>query len=107
VRASCEAGREHRKASDYPFLWQRVQVCPHYPAFCLRHGSYGVRLNEHADEDDRGGHMAWEVWHWPSNTVESDWFMLSDAIKACRELYAAERWPDPADTTFVPRKATP
>jgi len=80
-------------AADFPFGWQRVKACPYYPTFWLRHGSYGVRLNEHADEDDRGGHTAWEVWHWPSNTVESDWFTFADAVRACRGLYAAERWP--------------
>jgi hypothetical protein len=75
-------------AADYPFLWQRVKVCPIYPEFVVVRGDYGLRLNRDAEEDDRGGHIAWEVWHWPSNTAESDWFTVGDAWRAMAELLA-------------------
>ena len=42
---------------------------------------YEVRLNTAADVDERGGHVAWEVWHWPTETVDSDWFKASDAYR--------------------------
>jgi hypothetical protein len=73
------------RAADFPFGWQRLKACPIYAELVIR-GDYGYRGNPHADEDDRGGHVAWEVWHWPSNTVESDWFTASDAAAAILQL---------------------
>lgn len=49
-------------------------------------GDYEVRLNLEADEDDRGGHLAWEVWNWRTGCVESDWFKASDAYRECLRL---------------------
>jgi hypothetical protein len=42
-------------------------------------GEYEYRYNPHAEQDDRGGTVAWEVWHWPTETVMSDWFTATDA----------------------------
>lgn len=85
-----------RTAADFPFWWQRVKVCPIYRELVKwgRWGDYGVYKRENADEDDQGGTTAWEVWHWPSNTTESDWFTYIDAILEARRLYAAMRWPN-------------
>lgn len=82
-----------KSAADFPFRWQREEVCPVYAHFHVEWGSYGVLKRVNADEDDRGGTTAWEVWHWPTNSAESDWFTYADAIKEARRLYAAERWP--------------
>jgi hypothetical protein len=90
------AQRERQKTSDFPFFWQRREVCPVYGALHVVWGDYGVYRRDNADEDDRGGTTAWEVWHWPSNTAESDWFTLSDAIREARRLYAEMRWPNVA-----------
>lgn len=76
--------------AQFPFLWQRVKVCPVYPELTVW-GDYGFRRNDDADEDERGGHTAWEVWHWPTNSVESDWFTQIDAIRETRRLHAAMR----------------
>jgi hypothetical protein len=84
----------NKTAADFPFLWQRLKVCPVYGALSVVWGSYGVYRRENADEDDRVGTTAYEVWHWPSDTAESDWFTYSDAIREARRLYAEERWPD-------------
>lgn len=56
------------------------------PNGSARFGSYEVRLNLHADEDDRGGHVAWEVWNWRIGAVESDWFTAPDAHVECLRL---------------------
>ena len=72
---------------DWPH-WRYKQLCPVIGELHLL-GEYGVRLNTQADEDDRGGHVAWEVWHWPTNSVESDWFLASDAYHECRRLHEA------------------
>lgn len=56
-------------------------------------GDYEVRLNTRADEDDRGGHVAWEVWQRSTQTVQSDWFKASDAYLECLDLtYPPDRW---------------
>ena len=78
-------GTDLRTGADFPFGWQRLKACPLYDELTVR-GDYGYRMNTQADEDDRGGHVAWEVWHWPSGTVESDWFTASDAASAILEL---------------------
>lgn len=59
-------------------------------AVCPQFGSYEVRLNQDADEDERGGHTAWEVWDWRSETVVSDWFTASDAHNECLRLAELE-----------------
>jgi hypothetical protein len=82
--------------TDFPFMWQRRKVCPIYPEFEAVWGEYGFRRNDAADEDDRGGHVAWEVWHWPTNSVESDWFTYFDAMMGTRRLAAAKWWPEAA-----------
>lgn len=74
-----------RTLEDFQFSWQRLAACSVYGELHV-FGAYGVRLNTEAEEDDRGGHTAWEVWHWPSGTVESDWFTASDAYGECVSL---------------------
>lgn len=86
---SAEAPLSWHSSDDFPFGWQRIKACPLYPDFLMVRGDYGLRLNRDADEDDRGGRTAWEVWHWPSNTVESDWFTAADAWREIGELHAA------------------
>jgi hypothetical protein len=97
-------------SESFPFYWQRVKACPVYPELLAVWGEYGYRRNDDADEDDRGGHVAWEVWHWPSNSVESDWFTQADATREARRLYAAMRWPEcrhqPQRTTESTMKQT-
>jgi hypothetical protein len=59
---------------------------PYYKGHRPAGSEYEVRFNRHAEEDDRGGHVAWEVWHWPTETVESDWFTATDAYNECLRL---------------------
>lgn len=83
---AASSGVALRTGRTLPFYWQRIAACSVYDELhCL--GDYGVRRNPDADEDDRGGHVAWEVWHWPSGTVESDWFNARDAYRECVRLH--------------------
>lgn len=70
---------------DFSVGWHYTEACPVYGELHVL-GEYGVRLNTDADEDDRGGYTAWEVWHWPTNSCESDWFGPADAYRECVRL---------------------
>jgi hypothetical protein len=90
VLALSSSGSSAHPMRRYLFRWQRIKACPIYEEFGAVWGEYGYRRNAHADMDDRGGTVAWEVWHWPSNTVEPDWFHAIDAIREARRLALAE-----------------